>query len=295
MLRTKSSRNMTFGFFGSLEPTVPMGYFQMHNEIEINFAYNSFEYTIGGKQICVPARRLILFWAINPHEITWMESKHSQHFHITIPLPWFLNWQLPPGFVRRVLSGEVSISSDLNISKNDEYQIELWCKNLASDDAILHSAVLFELQGRLLRFASNLGETNTLYDDRSNKSASDYQMEKVAKMAKFVAEHGHEDIGIAEIAAIANLHPNYATNLFHEICGVSLIRFLITHRITLAQMLLASTTKKIITIAFECGFNSVSQFYSHFKKLNKITPSQFRHDIKHKNLSHLAKHFNEIH
>jgi AraC-like DNA-binding protein len=217
-----------------------------------------------------------------------MESKHGQHFHVTIPLPWFLNWQLPVNFVRSILSGDVLIEPDPGVSTKDEHLVELWCQNLANENALLHNAVLFELQARLLRLACGL---NTKTDSSSaGTSTSDIQMEKVAIMAKFVAEHGHENIDIADIAKTADLHPNYATTLFHEICGVSLVKFLITHRITLAQILLASTARKIVTIAFECGFNSMSQFYSQFQKLNGITPSQYRYDLKHKNLSHLARH-----
>ncbi|MFA6175021.1 MAG: helix-turn-helix domain-containing protein [Phycisphaerae bacterium] len=285
--------NMTLGFFGSLEPTTPMGYFQRHNEIEINFGYKSFDYTIGGKTVRIPAKHLAIFWAINPHEITWIESDGGHHFHITIPLPWFLSWPLPGNFVRRILAGEVLLET-LQIQRTkDEQLIQQWRQDLAIDDAVLHNAVLCELQGRLLRLASSLIANDPSQTQmRSGNTTSDSQMEKVALMAKFVAEHGHEFITITDIAAVAKLHPNYATNLFHEICGVSPIKFLITHRITLAQILLVSTSKKIVTIAFECGFNSVSQFYAHFQKFNKITPSQYRNDITQKNLSRLAKHHN---
>jgi AraC-like DNA-binding protein len=284
-------RNMALGFFGSLEATAPMGYFQQHNEIEINFAQHAFDYTISGKTVHIPAHRLAIFWAINPHEITWIESDSSRHFHITIPLPWFLSWPLPTSFIHRILGGEVLIDTTLNQSKKDEQLIQQWCQDLASDNALLHNAVLFELQGRLLRLTLSLAANYPSETDYlSGTETASSQMGKIAIMAHYVAEHGHESITINNIAAAAKLHPNYATNLFHKICGVSLMKYLISHRITFAQILLASTSKKIANIAFECGFNSVSQFYAHFQKINKMTPSKYRDDISKRNQSHLAQH-----
>jgi AraC-like DNA-binding protein len=280
-------RNMTLGFFGSLEPTTPMGYFQRHNEIEINFARSDFEYTINGKSVHIPVGRLVIFWAINAHEITWIKSPNGQLFHITIPLPWFLNWQLPAEFVRQILGGEILIETNQTSTTNDEILIKSWCQELSTDDTLLHNVVLLELQARLTRFAINFSNRTSHTNNLTPKTYSDSQMEKVAIMAKFVAEHGHENIYVSDIAKVAKLHPNYATNLFKEICGVSLVKFLITHRITLAQILLVSTSKKIITIAFESGFNSLSQFYTHFQNLNGITPYEYRHNLNHKK-SHIS-------
>lgn len=43
-----------------------------------------------------------------------------------------------------------------------------------------------------------------------------------------------------------------------------------------AAILLASSSKEIIEISLECGFESLSHFYVSFKKVHGISPGRFR-------------------
>lgn len=53
-------------------------------------------------------------------------------------------------------------------------------------------------------------------------------------------------------------------------------QFLNTIRISKAKKLLDKTSDKIIDIAFNVGYNSIDNFNKTFKKINNITPSEFR-------------------
>jgi AraC-like DNA-binding protein len=43
-----------------------------------------------------------------------------------------------------------------------------------------------------------------------------------------------------------------------------------------AQKLLEDTDKDILSVYYDCGFNNVQHFYRVFRKISKVTPSQYR-------------------
>jgi len=59
----------------------------------------------------------------------------------------------------------------------------------------------------------------------------------------------------------------------------SFSELLVQYRIRKSEQLLVAEGSKALTIeaiAYESGFNTLSAFYSAFKKINKVTPAQFR-------------------
>ncbi len=292
-IKDPSMLNMSLGFFGSIEPSLEMSYFHRHNEIEINYSPNfSFEYLLNGEMVFVPKRTLFVFWALKPHSIIWAESKDSMHYHVTIPLSWVLDWKLPRNFIHDILKGKPFIESEQNNSIFDEHLIQTWCHNLKTSIPELHQATICEVQARLLRLAYTTNDSKCGYTDIYDYP--DNSIEKVAKITAFIAERASEPLQVADVAKFVGLSPSYATTIFKETCGISIMKFIIEHKISLAQILLVSTDKKITTIAYESGFGSSSQFYEHFTTICGISPSKYRTEVQKNHLSHLANHRNGI-
>jgi len=67
----------------------------------------------------------------------------------------------------------------------------------------------------------------------------------------------------------------HADNSFHKACGISLMRYVNRQRVTHAQYLLASTDKKIIDVAMDSGFGSVSQFHHVFRGIAGASPREY--------------------
>jgi AraC family cel operon transcriptional repressor len=59
-------------------------------------------------------------------------------------------------------------------------------------------------------------------------------------------------------------------------CGVTVTEYINRLRINYASNLLINTNTPIITICFECGFQSMSYFYRVFKLYRSISPAEFR-------------------
>ncbi|MGH7143893.1 MAG: AraC family transcriptional regulator [Planctomycetota bacterium] len=92
----------------------------------------------------------------------------------------------------------------------------------------------------------------------------------------FIAKHPARTLTIAEVAREVLLSPNYLTTLFRTETGVSLGNYIKRERIRQAKKLLANTARSIKAIAFDLGFDDPYTFSRTFKRVEGISPQQFR-------------------
>ena len=99
---------------------------------------------------------------------------------------------------------------------------------------------------------------------------------KVEKMAQFIGEHALEGLSAEDVARAAGLHPNYAMSLFKRAVGLTIKQAITRHRLDMAQSMLIASDLSVATIAFDCGFNSLSSFYTAFAQRFHQSPAAFR-------------------
>ena len=83
-------------------------------------------------------------------------------------------------------------------------------------------------------------------------------------------------ISLSDIARAGMVCESRCLKLFHLFTGQTPIRHLQQLRIVKSMRLLTGTEKNITDIALECGFSGVSYFIETFRRLNGITPLQYR-------------------
>ena len=245
-----------------------------HNEIELNLLQSgSISYFLRGKRYVIRPRRLTIFWALAPHQIVGIEGG-APYYVATIPLTRFLQWRLPAAFQNRVLQGDVIEEQSDDLGGFDIAMFERWLWDVKDDEPQLQDIVLLEMEARLRRLAL----TSSAKEDEGIgiKPIDENLTSKVEQMAVFVAANYTHPLQITEIAEAVELHPDYATALFKKSFGITLSDYLLDHRISHAQRLLAATQTKITEIAYDCGFNSISRFNAAFKKSCGCTPRQYR-------------------
>lgn len=66
------------------------------------------------------------------------------------------------------------------------------------------------------------------------------------------------------------------TQIFRELTGKSWLSFVRELRLTHARRLLHATSRSIVSICFECGFEDLSNFYRAFRKSCGMSPQQWR-------------------
>ena len=92
----------------------------------------------------------------------------------------------------------------------------------------------------------------------------------------FIDANYSSKISLKELASLVNMSISNFSSVFKKTYGTTPMEYIIRIRIVKASELLISTDMKIINIASDCGFNSMSHFIDCFKKYTGKTPNDFR-------------------
>lgn len=251
-----------------------------HNEVEVNFLDTGWvTYLFGGRKVRVAAGEIGVFWAAIPHQIQEYTPDMS-YFVVTIPFAWFLQCRLPDRFVQPLLRGELLTEKLAPAGLcQDQDRFGQWEKDLLRPSDDVHHVVMLEIEARLRRMVATLPAGAPISAAKSRARSGGFhggELNKVEQMACLIARRYAEQLTVTEIGKEVGLHPNYAMGLFKKAFGTTLVDYLTHHRVSHAQRLLATTDKKIVEVAFDSGFNSISRFNEAFRRACGCTPRVYR-------------------
>jgi AraC family transcriptional regulator, melibiose operon regulatory protein len=238
-----------------------------HSEIEINLLLSGMaEYLFGGHTATLEAGGWIIFWGALPHRLIKVEPR-TRFLWLTLPLSDFLRFGLLPSLTEPVLEGQL-----VRVQGKDD--LKLFCQWLLDwqGGEETQEILKLELEARLRRLALSLRA-----QPKRNKTSK--HTHKAVQMAQFIVKHYSESLNIPEVAASVGLNPNYASSLFKQTFGMTVLQYLTQHRLAHAQRLLATTDMPILSIAFEAGFGSSSRFYATFEAATGQSPMDFRRGV----------------
>lgn len=98
----------------------------------------------------------------------------------------------------------------------------------------------------------------------------------VAPVRAFLEEHCAEKLTLESVAEHFFLNKHYLARLFKEQYGISVNSYLTQVRITRAKQMLRFTDRTIAAIGAECGLEDANYFSRIFKKVEGVTPRQYR-------------------
>ena len=98
----------------------------------------------------------------------------------------------------------------------------------------------------------------------------------ISSVKSFLDEHYKEKLSLESVAGHFFIDKHYLARLFKEKYGVTLVTYLQQVRITHAKRMLRFTDKSIEEIGLECGIGELNYFSRVFKKLEGVSPSEFR-------------------
>ena len=99
------------------------------------------------------------------------------------------------------------------------------------------------------------------------------------KIADFIDKNYFLDITGEEIAKEFYLSFDYANRVFGKIMGISIIKYRNDVRLQHAKALMLATTKPLLEIASEVGFENAHYFSRIFKKEEGISPSEYKNEF----------------
>lgn len=132
---------------------------------------------------------------------------------------------------------------------------------------------------RDMRINGKLNDLLTLLMESSwhqgNSSNAPKKMD-ISIVKSFLDEHYSEKLSLESVAGHFFIDKHYLARLFKEQYGVTLVTYLQQVRITHAKRMLRFTDKSIEEIGLECGIGELNYFSRVFKKLEGVSPSEFR-------------------
>jgi len=101
----------------------------------------------------------------------------------------------------------------------------------------------------------------------------DQRVERVIALMKDDLRQG---LSLSEMAHFVNLSPAHLCNLFKAETGTSPARYLRSLRMECAESLLINTFLSVKEVMVGVGLSDQSHFVRDFKRINGITPTQYR-------------------
>ncbi|MEO6739920.1 MAG: PocR ligand-binding domain-containing protein, partial [Chthoniobacteraceae bacterium] len=98
----------------------------------------------------------------------------------------------------------------------------------------------------------------------------------IGRARSFIEDHSDEELSLTAVAQAVNMSATYFSEKFKEVAGINFVDYVARTRIEKARNLLQNPNLRISEIAFEVGFQSLSQFNRAFKQVIGEAPRDHR-------------------
>jgi two-component system response regulator YesN len=164
----------------------------------------------------------------------------------------------------------------LNMIYNTVHHKGLSIRDIKGDKEVIDISAIHSIP-QLKNWACRLIENGAkcLFENHRDMSAV------TSKVQLYIAKHLHEELTREDIASSVYLNSAYLSRLFKKETGISLSDYILKARIEKAKALLTEGNIKISSIAEMTGYSHFSHFAKMFKKIEGISPSEFRKKCQH--------------
>ncbi len=121
-------------------------------------------------------------------------------------------------------------------------------------------------------FAQHLAALSNQLMVREEKAESPM----IVRARGYIADHQGEELSLKEVAHAVNTSAFYFCKMFKQATGLTFTDYLARVRVEKVKSLLLNPHKRVSEAAFEAGFQSLSQFNRVFKKIEGMSPSDYR-------------------
>ncbi|MCI8624484.1 MAG: AraC family transcriptional regulator [Provencibacterium sp.] len=188
-----------------------------------------------------------------------------------------LNRLFDENFKTRTLSPSIGkcfffdmISTAVKLLDSMNTESELVFPDSNPVEELLECGTVGEMQQKLLEIFRQLCE----YVNNNKKSHNHQLREEILQYIQ--KNYADENLSQTMIANHFDISSNYLSNFFHEQTGEKMSAYIARQRVERAKVLLRETDGNMNTIAAAVGFGSDLTLLRVFKKLEGLTPGQYR-------------------
>ncbi|MDR3597805.1 AraC family transcriptional regulator [Clostridium sp.] len=109
--------------------------------------------------------------------------------------------------------------------------------------------------------------------------------QNILEIINWINTNYNSNLSIKKIAETFNYNSDYLSLAFKKFTGLSLLKYINKTKINASKQLLLNSSFSINEIAKQVGFNDDKHFMKLFKKLEDVTPTQYRNAYFRKNLN----------
>lgn len=128
----------------------------------------------------------------------------------------------------------------------------------------------------ILKTLAEADDYTIIASSQASYQSNEQDTKRLSKVYNYTFSHYKKEISLEEISSICNLSITSFCRYFKLMTMKTYYDFLIEIRISHACYFLVEDKFHTELICFECGFNNVSNFYRHFKKVMGMTPLEYK-------------------
>ncbi len=98
----------------------------------------------------------------------------------------------------------------------------------------------------------------------------------IRRSREYIRENSGDRISLDQVASVANMSASHFCRVFKKATDMNFSEYVSRVRIEKAKNMLLESNYTMTHIAFDTGFNSVTDFNRTFKKITGVTPTGFR-------------------
>jgi len=117
---------------------------------------------------------------------------------------------------------------------------------------------------------------HTLSDATFSNVEFSYNSRRIDTAFEYMNQNFQKNITLTEVSKLANMSDVSFSRFFKTRTGITFMDSLLELRLGHASRLLIDTTQSVAEVAYNCGFNNISNFNRLFKKKKGCTPKEFR-------------------
>lgn len=247
-----------------------------HEELELNFIHNAkgARRVVGDHIAEIDDLELVLVGSNLPHVWQTYRCKSKKITEVTIQ---FHKDLFDEKFLRR---NQLSfIRSLLEKSAKGILFSRETAKQLMPRLLVLGQKQGFDSVLELISILHDLSVSrnmHTLSDASFSNAELSYNSRRIDSAFEYMNQNFHRTITLQEVARLVNMTEVSFSRFFKSKTGITFIDSLLELRLGQASRMLIDSSDSVSEIAYECGFNNISNFNRLFKKKKGCTPKEFR-------------------
>ena len=145
-------------------------------------------------------------------------------------------------------------------------------RSLFQRNRVLTTEQQDDLLDLLELIAARLGHA----DERELRTTPGQTQAALGRAMTYIEAHLSDRLIVEAIARSANLSTRSLMRLFRKEVGLTVVHFILRRRIAKARRLLQQSDATCAEVAYDCGFGSVQHFNRIFRRLENVSPTQWR-------------------